>query len=161
MTRTAILTALALAATAPAYAYTGASPSMVSSVGAILSDAGMSEIDVTSLSDEQVVEIFAAGQPGDANEKNLKIQSALNGEGYSTTITERRLILTDMDEMGLMPAGASSIVVSVQNFLDANGYEADASTLTDEQVAEIYFFAFSGSEMDNGGENKIDTILNM
>ncbi|WP_371154713.1 hypothetical protein [Jannaschia sp. 2305UL9-9] len=161
MNRIALITAATLSLTAPAMAYTGVSPTMVSDVESILAEAGKSNVAVSSLSDEQVVEIYFAGQGEDGNERNLKIESALEGEGYRT-ITERRATLTDMDaETGLMPAGESSVVISVQNWLDKRGYEADASTLTDAQVAEIYFLAFSGDDMDNDGVNKIESILAM
>ena len=159
MKRFALLTATALTLSAPAFAYTGVSPTMVSAAENILIENGFTDVAVGSLSDEQIVEIYAAGQAADSGNEKLKIEAVLADEGVSRVITERRVVLTEADASGLMPAGESSVVVSVQNFLDARGFEADASTLTDAQIAELYFLAY-GSDM-SPEQDEIETILNM
>jgi hypothetical protein len=115
---------------------------------------------VTTLTDEQVVEIYAAGQGSDEGETSEFIRAALDEENYRTrSITERRLVLTEPDERGLQPVGEASVVASVQNFLENEGFEVDASLLTDAQIAELYTLAFSdGSEYDR---DFIETVLGM
>ena len=161
MKLTTMTAAAALALAAPAYAYTGVSPSMLSSVENILLESGL-DVDMTTLTDEQVVEIFAAGQQADANDQINMIKAALDADNYSSrAITERRVILTERDATtGLEPAGEASVVASVQNYLDANSFDVDASTLTDAQVAEIYFLAF-GQEQNQTNRDEVETILNM
>jgi hypothetical protein len=152
-------TAATLALSAPAFAYTGVSPTMLSSVENILEQTGLS-VDVTTLTDEQVVEVYAAGQDS-GGEQLQKIRAALDEENYVTRpVTERRMTLTEADERGLAPVGEASVIASVQNYLEIQGFEVDASTLTDAQVAEIYGLAFGG-EGDSGERDEIETILNM
>ncbi|UWQ17484.1 hypothetical protein [Jannaschia sp. M317] len=151
-----ISTAAALSLTAPALAYTGVSPTMVDSVENILETNGFANYDMTTLSDEQIVEIYALTQ-GDAPEAQ-QIKQVLAGEGTGYALSERRMTLAEADELGLEPIGEASVVKSVQNFLDRQGFEVDASTLTDTQIAEIYFRAF---DSDNGDRDEIETILNM
>lgn len=160
MKRFAILTAAAALSTTAAFAYTGVSPSMIDSVENILLESGMDGVDLTTLTDEQIVEIYAAGQTGNSGDQIGMIRAALDGEGTMKSATERRMSMTAMDDNdGLMPAGENSVVTSVQNWLDKRGFEADASTLTDAQVAQIYFHAYSGDENDNS-QDYIETILN-
>ncbi|MGB3406965.1 MAG: hypothetical protein WBA67_05670 [Jannaschia sp.] len=158
MTRFTILTAATLAMTAPAFAYTGVSPTMVTAVETILAENGINDVVLSSLSDEQVVELYAAGQSDDGQELT-KIRAVLNDEGVSRTITEQRMTMTEADERGLMPAGEDSVTMSVQNFLDRRSMTVDASTLTDAQVAELYFLAFSGDTEATDAE--IEAILSM
>ncbi|PWJ18226.1 hypothetical protein [Jannaschia seohaensis] len=143
-----------------AVAYTGVSPSILSSVESIIEEQGLS-VDVTTLSDEQVLEIYSAGQVDDANQRITLIRGALDEENYaSRMITERREDLTMVDEAtGLAPMGENSVVISVKNYLETEGFMVDASTLTDRQVAEIYFLAYSDSDEDH--RDAIETILNM
>jgi len=158
------LTAAAtLALSASAFAYTGVSPTMVSSVEDILDESGIENVDISSLTDEQVVEIYVAGQRGDANEQIGMIRAALDEDNYTMrSVSERRMGLSDIDvDTGLAPTGENSVVVSVQNFLDRRGFEADASTLTDSQVAELYFLAFSNDDMNAVNRDEIETILGM
>jgi hypothetical protein len=152
--------AAALALAAPAFAYTGVSPSMLSSVENILEESGLS-VDVTTLTDEQVVEVYVAGQQDTSAEQLGMIRSALDEDNYiMRPVTERRMTLTEADERGLVPVGENSIVASVQNYLERQNFEVDASTLTDAQIAEIYTIAFS-AEDDAGNRDEIESILNM
>ncbi|TFL17763.1 hypothetical protein [Jannaschia formosa] len=160
----ASLTAAAtLALSASAFAYTGVSPTMVSSVENILEESGIENVDITTLTDEQVVEIYVAGQQMDSNQQIGMIRAALDADNYTMRpVTERRMTLTDVDaETGLAPMGENSVVVSVQNYLDRLGLEADASLLTDNQVAEIYFLAYSNDEMNETNRDEVETILGM
>ena len=160
MTRFAAITAAATLMATSAMAYTGVSPTMLSSVTDILDESGFS-VDITTLTDEQVIEIYAAGQGGTSNEQINKIRAALDGEGQSRVITERRVIIVgdDADEEGLFrPGMENSVTASVQNWLDKNGYEVDASMLSDAQLAEIYLYIYGGSDKSND-ENFVDRII--
>ncbi|UWQ20036.1 hypothetical protein [Jannaschia sp. W003] len=165
---TATALALALAATG-AQAYTGVSPTLLADAQRTVSELGL-DVDFDALTDEQVIEIYFAGSEDMASEKIRKIEAALNGEGTARAILERRVVVRDVngdgtvgfDENGLMPQGENSVVASVQNYLDVNGFDVDASTLTDAQVAEIYLTAFGDQE--NGMEpsrDRIETFLDM
>jgi hypothetical protein len=161
MKTTILTTAAALALTAPAFAYTGVSPSMLSSVENILEESGL-DVDLTTLTDEQVVEIYAAGQQPDANQQIGMIRAALDADNYTMRpVTERRVILTERDVSGLEPAGENSVVVSVQNFLDMMNFDVDASLLSDSQIAEIYFIAYGDDEQNETQRDQVETILNM
>ncbi|MGB3554247.1 MAG: hypothetical protein WBA25_06365 [Jannaschia sp.] len=160
MKRFALAAAATLAFAVPASAYTGVSPTMLTAVEQILVESGMTEIDITTLTDEQVVEIYAAGQAGDANDQINMIKAAVDGEGYGADLTTRRVVLTERDARGLMPAGESSVTASVQNWLETQGFEVDASTLPDDKVAELYFLAFSDEAASEPGRDEIETIIN-
>ncbi|WP_220750661.1 hypothetical protein [Jannaschia sp. AI_61] len=160
MKRFAIIAAATIAATGPALAYTGVSPSLIANAEATLSEAGINNVDMTQLSDEQIIEIYFAGQEDSAGDRNLKIEAALDGMGESRTITERRVILSEADASGLMPSGENSVVTSVQNFLDTQGFDVDASTLTDAQVAQLYFMGYS-DDSNEFNRDQIETLLNM
>ncbi|KIT16402.1 PepSY domain-containing protein [Jannaschia aquimarina] len=150
-----IIATAATTLAAPAFAYTGVSPTLLSAAEDIVQETGL-DIDLTTLTDEQVIEIYAAGQSDETIEK---VRAAVDGEYATREVTERRLVLVEADEMGLMPAGENSVVNSVQNFLDRQGFDVDASTLNDAQVAELYIAAFgSDSEADR---DEIETIIEM
>lgn len=154
----AIATATMLAT--PALAYTGVSPTMVAAVESYLEQAGLNQVAVTSLTDEQVIEIYALSTSNDGTDIQ-RIKAALDGEGYSRTITDRRMVIVgdDADETGLFRAGMeNSTVASVQNWLDKNGYEVDASALSDAQIAELYLLAF-GDESEGNQSDRVETII--
>lgn len=161
MKRFSIIAATAaLTAAGSAYAYTGVPATMIADVENILAETGLAgDVDLTTLSDEQIIEIYAAGNlEGDQIDA---VKEALNGEGYGADVTTRRVILTEADAAtGLMPAGENSVVVSVQNWMDIQGIEGDASTFTDAQVAEIYFLAFGSDMNDNTVKSQVETIIN-
>lgn len=159
MTRILLMTAAATALTATAAtAYTGVSPSLLASARNVAEEVGL-DVDFTRLTDEQVIEIYAAGQGNDAGEQLQLVRAAVEGTGALDDVTARRVILVDPDETGLMPMGENSVVTSVQNWLNGQGYEVDVSTLSDNQVAELYFLAFSNPDMGQPSGAEIDAIL--
>jgi hypothetical protein len=154
--------ATALVLAGPALAYTGVSPTLVESVEGIVAESGIGGVDLTQLTDEQIVEIYMIGQSSDAGEQNTRVRGILEGTGAIMEVSQRRVVLVETDmETGLEPVGENSVVRSVQNVLDREGFEVDASTLSDAQVAEIYFAAFSSDMADGTTKNEISTILGM
>ncbi|MEL6585514.1 MAG: hypothetical protein AAFY65_06220 [Pseudomonadota bacterium] len=157
MKRFSIFAAALMTATSAA-AYTGVSPQIVTNVESTLQEVGLANVDVTTLSDEQVIEIYAVTQGVSDADKNDAIKAALDGEGYGADLTQRRVILVDPDDIdGLMPMGENSVEMSVQNWLNINGFEVDTETLTDAQIAELYFVAFSSDAAQK--QNIAQTII--
>jgi hypothetical protein len=151
MTATALLTTMATAA----FAYEGTSTQMQAAVANILQEEGLN-IPVNSLTDQQVVDIYLADTSSDdQGERRQRIDNALEGEGLT------RMAVDANQEMIMKwyVEGENSVVISVQKYLGTLGIEADASTLTDAQVAEIYFIAFGSDE--SGKKAAVENVLSM
>ncbi|APX89678.1 hypothetical protein BV394_08070 [Brevirhabdus pacifica] len=105
------------------------------------------EVDATTLSNEQVAAIYLAGTSADMqSDARSKVASAL-GEGVVVTGT----VVTEMPSYTMMSA--------VQNILDRNGFEIEASSLTEAQVAQIYLAGTSSSSAADK-KTKIQAALN-
>ncbi|SFI86278.1 hypothetical protein [Jannaschia pohangensis] len=157
MTRFGIIAAATLTATS-AFAYTGVSPTIVAEVEQVL-ETEYSDYTIEQLNDQQVIEIYLAStSTDDGSTKRNRIEAVLADESpMSAAVETRRAAAVEGDFM--VYEGENSIVTSVQNFLTSEGFEVDASTLTDAQVAELYFLATSSNGSTDAQD--IEAILSM
>ncbi|PTX56133.1 hypothetical protein C8N43_0784 [Litoreibacter ponti] len=151
MPRALIIAGAAATIATSTFAYEGASDTMVDSVDEILNRAGY-DVPVTSLTDQQIVEIYLAGNSSmSPAERTQRIETVLENEAVTATILK-----TDEDrDWGLVVTGEHSVKTSVQNYLDRVGLDVDADALTEEQVAQIYFAAFGS---DGSPASRLDQI---
>lgn len=99
-------------------------------------------VDVSSLSDEQLNEIFLLST-GDEMGDRSRIQAAIG----------------DMaGPMATMEVSNSQLRGSVQNSLTALGIEGDVSTLSDADVTRLYFLVNS-AEMGRATESRIQEVF--
>lgn len=103
-------------------------------------DANGFSADATTLTDAQLAAIYvSANSEMSANDIKLQIESALD---------------MDMNEM----AASRATTDAVQNILDRMGYEADASTLDDAQLTQIYLAA-NGQGSVSEKRAKIEAVM--
>lgn len=103
-------------------------------------------VDVDSLTDEQVNEIYALTTSDNSNVRG-DISKILMDGGYARM---------EMGESTIFVAG-NSLRDAVEIQLEGWGYEIEADTLTDEQIAGLYPIVTGASEDD--ARAKIDAIL--
>ena len=104
-------------------------------------------VDVESLTDDQVAQIFAIGNSQEQGAQKLAIESILNEGDYAS--------FRMGNEMMFMPA--SSIRDGVEIKLTEFGYDVETDTLTDQQVVELYAIVQSTDGEPSRG--LIDEIL--
>lgn len=150
-----VAAAISTALASTAFASHGASHTIVDDVDSILERAGF-QVPVSSLTDQQIVEIYLAGtSPDSATERNKRIESILKAQSISATGLKK----AKSKDWGLVVTGENSVETSVQNFLDRAGLDADASALSDDQVADIYFAAFGSDDDMTTHRTRVEWIL--
>ena len=109
--------------------------------------------DVSALGDDQVAELYAISQ-SEGGADRAKMIGVLEGAGYRTMDLgeETIFIAVDMPEIA-----ANELRDEVEQTLGTYGYDIEADTLTEDQVAKIYA-AVQNSD-DNAVRGKIATIL--
>ncbi|SDY56942.1 hypothetical protein SAMN05444004_10221 [Jannaschia faecimaris] len=157
MTRFTVVTAAALTATSAA-AYTGVSPTIVESVETTLAGAAYEGYSVEQMSDAQVLEIYLATTSTDnVNAGTGRIDAVL----AELRDPEAETVVVTPEEAARIKAARDaepSVVETVQAQMNTRGIEIDVSTLTDAQVAELYFLTSSESESQQQ-RTEIETII--
>jgi hypothetical protein len=153
------MTAAAALLAAPALAYTGVSPSLLEQADLTLDREGFETVDVTSLTDRQVVDIYLIGTQS-YDDPNERIEAVLRGEGLEAAYSANAPTLA-AEGYVLVEEEPNAVAFTVQNFLERNGLDMDPTILTDDQVAQIYLIAFSGSETNSEKVEQIEQILGM
>lgn len=103
-------------------------------------------VDISTLTDEQVAEIYAL-TTSDNNNVRGDIAKVLMDDGYARMEMNTQTIFVP----------ANSLRSSLEIQLGEWGYDVDASTLTDEQVAALYPIVTGSADDDRRA--KIDAIL--
>jgi hypothetical protein len=137
MKRILTTTALAIALAAPAAADTDMLRNVL--------DDRFENVDVSTLTDEQVRALYAAtaGEDSTADVQGL-VDSIVADSQYEM---DEEAIMADPDEMARI-GGSNDLRDAVQNMLDNREVEADVAALTDEQVSALYL-ELTGGETDN------------
>ncbi|MEX5728974.1 hypothetical protein Ga0609869_002327 [Rhodovulum iodosum] len=123
------LSALMLGGTA-AVAYTDAPQPMVDEVRNVLDKNGYSDVPVELLNDRQIAQIFLATSNSDGGSQQREEIAAILPENIESLETEEPVMI-------VVPA-QDTMTVTVQNYLDENGYKADVDALELSQIASIY-----------------------
>ncbi len=118
-------------------------------------------VDVDSLSDDQVAEIYAISQGDEESGERVKIQSILEGGGYQAMELGDEMIFVQnavATAEGAMPEGGNDLRDQVEIKLGEYGYDdVDTESLSDDQVAKLYSVVQSSDS--EGARQKIETIL--
>ena len=119
-------------------------------------DAHNFNVDVSTLSDEQVAEVYAITQSDDDSGERIKLMSVLGDAGYQHMELGEEMIFVKLPEDMPMPP-ANDLRAEVGLKLDEYGIKADASELSDDQVAKI--FAIVQNSDGEAQREKIETII--
>jgi hypothetical protein len=160
MNRIAMTAAAAALCAGPALAYTGVSPTIAAEVDQILLSQGFNDVEPTSLTDQQVIEIYLLSQNDNEGDIRQSIATTIEGDGLARSYTETA---PAMAERGVMiEEGENSVARTVGNWLQSEGLIAADETvaLTDRQVAELYFIAF-GSMSEGEKSEAARRVLEM
>lgn len=123
-------------------------------------------VDVSSLSDEQIAEIYAIGQSEDDAGERAQVMAVLGDAGYQQMELGEEMIFISNTTAGMENAvenategmTANSLRDQVDIKLGEYGFDdVDAATLTDDQVAKLYTVVQNSDT--EGARAKIETIL--
>lgn len=118
-------------------------------------------VDVATLSDDQVAEIYAISQGDEESGERVKIQSVLEDGGYQAMELGNEMIFVQnavATAEGAIPEGGNDLRDQVGIKLGEYGFDdVDTENLTDDQVAKLYSVVQSSDS--EGARQKIETIL--
>ncbi|MEL6801618.1 MAG: hypothetical protein AAFO80_17245 [Pseudomonadota bacterium] len=105
-------------------------------------------IDVAQLTDEQVAELYAATtSTDDHSERRNKVAAVLAGSDYVMMTMDTRTVFVPI----------SSLKNQVEMGVSSYGFEVDAETLEEEELAELYI-AISSEDRENA-RSAIESVL--
>ncbi|MEO1580099.1 MAG: hypothetical protein AAFR34_02145 [Pseudomonadota bacterium] len=105
-------------------------------------------IDVAQLTDEQVAELYAATtSTDDHGERRNKVAAVLAGSDYVMMTMDTRTVFVPI----------SSLKNQVEMGVSSYGFEVDAETLEEEELAELYI-AISSEDRENA-RSAIESVL--
>ncbi|MEL6518588.1 MAG: hypothetical protein AAFQ39_12800 [Pseudomonadota bacterium] len=105
-------------------------------------------IDVAQLTDEQVAELYAATtSTDDHSERRNKVAAVLAGSDYVMMTMGTRTVFVPI----------SSLKNQVEMGVSSYGFEVDAETLEEEELAELYI-AISSEDRENA-RSAIESVL--